>query len=272
MNFGWIKNHFKKKNLSNINTGEISTIDTSFICVPKLSELSDESKLLVKKYLQELKYDDYESVLKYSDELLNKSNKEIKFFMLNLNEIFKGISSVIKEVNSNNYFQLLLSKEEIKQSIDEFYKIIDEAKLRLLALDTYIKKEEKRKYDFLGVFGKAERLKYLNDKNKLINERDRLKNTIKISSQHLLSTFKALKDEEILLTQMENYINNSKSFNTDYCDDQICQKYAEELLAKKRIIDKDDYYNKLYYLVNICEDIYGIDRGFCVSNVWNIKN
>ena len=126
MIISWIKTLFKKKNLDYTTTSDISIIDTSFIRVPKLSELSSEDRQLVKQYIQELKYDDYESVLKYSDELLNKSNNEIEFFMVNLGEIIKDISSVINEVNQENYFKLLLSKEEIKQSVDEFHKIINE--------------------------------------------------------------------------------------------------------------------------------------------------
>ena len=43
-----------------------------------------------------------------------------------------------------------------------------ELELRAVALDMFIKKESKRKYDFLGIFGKAERLKYLSDKNRLL--------------------------------------------------------------------------------------------------------
>ena len=271
MNFEWLKKLLKKKNLSNTNTSDISIIDTSFISVPNLSELSDENRLLVEKYLQELKYNDYESILKYSDDLLNKSNKEIEFFMVSLNQILKDISSVINKINKENYFKLLLSKEEIKQSVDEFYKIIDEAKLRLIALDTYIKKEELRKYDFLGLFGKAERLRYLTDKSKLLNERDRLKTTIKISSQHLLAIFKALKEEEILLNKMEMYIINSNIINTDYCDDQICKEYALDLSLKKRIIDKDNYYNDLYFLVKTCDHIYAINHGLCLNYVSDEK-
>ena len=270
MDFGWLKRIFKKKNLSYTNTSDISTIDTSFICVPKLSELSDENKLLVKKYLQEIRTDEYESVLKYSEELLNKSNSEIECFMTNINEIIKDISSVINEVNKENYFKMLLNKEEITQSIDEFYKIIDESKLRLIALDMYIKKEEKRKYDFLGIFGKDERLKYLLFKNRLLNERDRLRITIKIASQHLLATFKALKEEETLLNKMEGYINSSKSFNIKRCDNQVCQKYAEKLLVKKKIIHNSNC-QELEYLIDVCEDVYGIDHGLCVSYVSDEK-
>ena len=95
MIISWIKTLFKKKNLDNTTTSDISIIDTSFIRVLKLSELSYEDRLLVKQYIKELKYDDYESVLKYSDDLLNKSNSEIEFFMINLGEIIKDISSKV---------------------------------------------------------------------------------------------------------------------------------------------------------------------------------
>ena len=245
MIIGWIKNLFKKKNLTNTTASGISTIDTSFIRVPKLSELSSEDRQLVKQYIQELKYDDYESVLKYSDELLNKSNNEIEFFMVNLGEIIKDISSVINEVNQENYFKLLLSKEEIKQSVDEFHKIINEATLRLIALDTYIKR--------------IESLIFLRDRSKLLNERERLKITIKMSGTHLLATFKALKEQDELLNNMENYITSSKSFDTKSCNPEVCKSYVKRLLFEKELLGIYEC-NELESIVDSCNEIISINR------------
>ena len=245
MIIGWIKNLFKKKNLTNTTASGISTIDTSFIRVPKLSELSSEDRQLVKQYIQELKYDDYESVLKYSDELLNKSNNEIEFFMVNLGEIIKDISSVINEVNQENYFKLLLSKEEIKQSVDEFHKIINEATLRLIALDTYIKR--------------IESLIFLRDRSKLLNERERLKITIKMSRTHLLATFKALKEQDELLNNMENYITSSKSFDTKSCNPEVCKSYVKRILFEKELLGIYEC-NELESIVDSCNEIISINR------------
>lgn len=270
MNFGWIKRLFIKKVNPNNNTSDMVTIDTSFIRVPKLSKLSKQDRKKVSEYIEEIKVlqaeHPHKLVLKYGSDLLNKSNSEIEFFMINLDEIIKEISSIINNTTQDNYFKLLLSKEEIKQSIDEFYNILNEAKLRLTALDVYIKKEEIRKYDFLGIFGMSERLRYLADKNTLLNERDMLKTTIKIADGHLLAAYKALKEEELLLNEMEKYINSSKSFNTKYCDEGICKRYVRTLLDKKKLYDKGNC-SELKQLYEVCYRIYGIDCGMCLSEI-----
>ena len=73
MNFGWL-NFMKKRKIINKNTSEIATIDTSFIRVTNLSELNCESVIELNKILSKLDYNNYESIVKYSNELLNKSN------------------------------------------------------------------------------------------------------------------------------------------------------------------------------------------------------
>ena len=240
MDFSWIKRLFKIKSTTNVSDVGISTIDTSFIKVPRLSDLSKENQDKVMEYFNEIKYDNYETIVKYSDSLLERSNREIDFFVHDLEDSIKDISSIIKEVSKNNHFKLLLYKEEIKLSIDEITKIEEEAELRLIALDMYIKKEEKRKYDFLGIFGKAERLRYLSDKSSLLNERQRLLVTIKLIRQHLQIIYNTLKNNKELLEQMELYFTNSSSFNTMYCDSKMVMMYAQELLDLKRLIDKNN--------------------------------
>ena len=240
MDFSWIKKLFGIKSYKQNDNVDISTIDTSFIKAPKLSDLSKENQDRVMVYFNEIKYENYETIVKYSDSLLERSNREIDFFVHDLEDSIKDISSIIKEVSKDNHFKLLLYKEEIKLSIDEITKIEEEAELRLIALDMYIKKEEKRKYDFLGIFGKAERLRYLSDKSSLLNERQRLLVTIKLIRQHLQIIYNTLKNNKELLEQMELYFTNSSSFNTMYCDSRIVMVHAQELLNLKRLIDKNN--------------------------------
>ena len=241
MNFSWIKRLFKIKSSTNGSDVGISTIDTSFIKVPKLSDLSKDNQDKVMEYFNEIKYDNYSTIVKYSDSLLEKSNKEIDLFVHDLEDSIKNISAILKKVNKYNYLKLLLYREEIKLCIEELNKIEEEAELRLIALDTYIKKEQRRKYDFLGIFGKAERLRYLSDKSSLLNERQRLLIAIKLNKQHLQIIYNTLNENKDLLEATNNYyINSSKSFDTKYCDARISMVYASKLLELKRLIDKND--------------------------------
>ena len=74
MKFGWIKKLFKNKSNINSNSSDISTIDISHIKVPKISDLIKEDQDKVKEYLNEIKYEEYETIVKYSNHLLDKSN------------------------------------------------------------------------------------------------------------------------------------------------------------------------------------------------------
>ena len=235
MKFGWIKKLFKNKSNINSNSSDISTIDISHIKVPKISDLIKEDQDKVKEYLNEIKYEEYETIVKYSNHLLDKSNKEIDFFIHDLEDSIKNIENIVKKVSELNVFKLLEYREEVKLSIEEFNEIEKEAELRLIALDTYIKKEERRKYDFLGIFGKAERLRYLSDKSSLLNERQRLLITIKINKQHLQMIYNLLNDDKYLLESMNNYIKNNKEitmFNDVY-------KFIRHMLDKEKILGYD---------------------------------
>ena len=76
MKFNLFKRLFKKENKTQNESSAVATLDTSLIKVPKFSELNDESKEKVLSLLSGLNYDNYESLLKYSDDLLTKSDNE----------------------------------------------------------------------------------------------------------------------------------------------------------------------------------------------------
>lgn len=264
MNFNWLKRLFKIKTSTNNNDVGISTIDTSFIKVPRLSDLSKENQDKVMEYFNEIKYENYETIVKYGESLLEKSNQETDFLVHDLEDSIKNISTMLKDINENNYFKLLLYREEIKLSIEELNKIEQEAELRLIALDMYIKKEERRKYDFLGIFGKAERLRYLSDKSSLLNERQRLLITIKLNKQHLQIIYNTLNENKDLLELMNNYFN-SQSVYMVYCNYEVCGRYAKELFNRKSLI-RNDKCNELINFIDICDHISRIYRGIGYAN------
>ena len=228
MKFNWIKRFFNKP-IKTSNSVDVATIDTSFIHAPKFSELPKKEQDRVLKYYHELDFNNYESLLKFSDGLSNKYSYYQEILQSTLNRYNK---ENINAVESRKYYKdrqlaikivlAILSTYEYEIIYKDMYRIKRELELRLVALDMFIKKESRRKYDFLGIFGKAERLCYLNNKNKLANEQERLKIAIK---NNILTT-----------TLIERTIKES---------DNLKEKY--ELLEKfnKAILDNNGEFSDL---------------------------
>ena len=184
MKFNLFKRLFKKENKTQNETSAVATLDTSLIKVPKFSELNDESKEKVLSLLSGLNYDNYESLLKYSDDLLTKSDNEREILINTMDRyerIFNRISNYQEEYNKlpSTIINVMISGLEYRMILQDILETRKELELRLIALDMFIKKESKRKLDFLGVFGRADRMKYLNNQTRLYNELERLRTMIK---------------------------------------------------------------------------------------------
>ena len=184
MKFNLFKRLFKKENKTQNETSAVATLDTSLIKVPKFSELNDESKEKVLSLLSGLNYDNYESLLKYSDDLLTKSDNEREILINTMDryeKVFTRISNYQEEYNKlpSTIINVMISGLEYRMILQDILETRKELELRLIALDMFIKKESKRKLDFLGVFGRADRMKYLNNQTRLYNELERLRTMIK---------------------------------------------------------------------------------------------
>ena len=239
MNFDWLKKIFKN-NKSNKSISDLAIIDTSFIRVPKLSKLSKEEKEKVLTYYNNLVLDNDIDLIKYSDDLLEKANTEKEMLlraMARYEEQYKEQNQVpIIEI----YHLGKLSSIEYGIIEKNIMNIRKELELKLLALDMYIKKEEKRKYDFLGVFGKAEKIKYFTDKNKLLSERERLLTSIKIDDNILTTVRKDIKENQRLIVYHDLLDRLQKDNNTkklrEYLNDSMC-----ELSEKSFFSIRDEY-------------------------------
>ena len=184
MKFNLFKRLFKKENKTQNESSAVATLDTSLIKVPKFSELNDESKEKVLSLLSGLNYDNYESLLKYSDDLLTKSDNEREILINTMDryeKVFTRISNYQEEYNKlpSTIINVMISGLEYRMILQDILETRKELELRLIALDMFIKKESKRKLDFLGVFGRADRMKYLNNQTRLYNELERLRTMIK---------------------------------------------------------------------------------------------
>lgn len=234
MNFDWIKEIFKNKKVAINKSNDLSKIDTSFVKIPKIKDLSIENQDKVNEYFDEIKVGSHEIFFNYSKLLLEKSNKEIDFFLHDLEDSLNDISKILDNV-VDKYLNLLIYEEEIKVNVNEIVKIENEVELRLVALDMYIKKEELRKYDFLGIFGKAEKLRYLSDRNTLVSERERLLITIKLINEHLQVIYHTLKDNKTLLLAMDNFIKSNKDIPSSILENHIAT-IVDDIINKEKII------------------------------------
>lgn len=248
MDFGWLKKFFKKNNLSNTNTSELATIDTSFIRAPKLSKLSKDEKERVLEFYNKLKSGSDIDLVKYSNDLLEKANTEREMLlraMSRYEEQYRFLEDTRKkykqkQIPSIEIYNLgKLSSLEYAIIEKNIINIRKELELKLVALDMYIKKEEKRNYNFLDVFGRAERIKCFTDKNKLLSERERLLTSIKIDENILTIIRKDIKDNQrlIIYHDLLNKLQND--------DTELLRKSLEDSmyrLSKKSFFSiKDEY-------------------------------
>lgn len=248
MDFGWLKRIFKKNNLSNTNTSDLATIDTSFIRAPKLSKLSKSEKERVLEFYNKLKSGSDIDLVKYSNDLLEKANTEREMLlraMSRYEEQYRFLEDTRKkykqkQIPSIKIYNLgKLSSLEYAIIEKNIINIRKQLELKLVALDMYIKKEEKRSYNFLDVFGRAERIKCFTDKNKLLSERERLLTSIKIDENILTIIRKDIKDNQRLIIY-HDLLNKLKNDDTE-----LLRKSLEDSmyrLSKKSFFSiKDEY-------------------------------
>ncbi len=245
MDFNWIKTIFKKKQPIN-NSVDIATIDTSFIHIPKFNELSKTDQDKVLDYYHKLNLDNYDMLVKYSDDIREKYDIDKEILHLTLtryNEWYKDvennniITDLYRLIHKINY--AVLSKYEYKYIYDDIINIRKELELRAVALNMFIKKESKRKYDFLGIFGKAERLKYLSDKNRLNSEYERLKIAIKdnIINQSIIKM--DIKENDNLKEKYD--LLNEYNTRDDFLDENVRENIVEILVNINKTLFTNSY-------------------------------
>ena len=272
MDFGWLRKLLKKNN-SNNTTSNLATIDTSFIRVPKLSKLSKKDQEKVLDFYNKLVSGCDEDLVKYSNDLLERANNERELLVRTMTRYDEQYNELKKEYKKNQqvlsvgiYNLGKLSNLEYINIVNNILEIRNELVLKLVALDMYIKKEEKRKYDFLGIFGKAEKIKYFTDKNKLLCERERLLTSIKIDDNILTAVRRDISNNQILElyhtlfdklnnsndSQLRDFLKNSMSRLSKKSVFSVLDNYQTEivnevLLKMKDYPIREEGYNCSYF-------------------------
>lgn len=231
--FGWIKKIFTKKSILNNNTSGIATIDTSFVYVPKYEELSEDEKECALEDLKILMNDDsYETLLKYSNDLVDISNRERFILSKTLERYYDWFAdnkNPLKEKSKeeqlgNSICYGTLANLEFEIIEGKIKEIGEKLKIRAVALDLYVKEKEKEekknKRIFQRYFSVANRLEMENFKNRMASEKERIKVSMKINEQ-ILQTIEIDKRDndtlknayELLKVVSDNSIYVDSSFN-----------------------------------------------------------
>ncbi len=252
MEFNFFKRIFKRNIDEQNKTSDVATIDTSFIRVPKLSQLSKENKEKVLERFRELNLENYESILKFSDDLIDPINKERIILSKTLERYIDWQQEnknptnnrTDKERAAYNVNFAILANKEFNTIIANILNIKKELEIRLIALDMFIKKEEKRVYGIRGIFDRAERIRYINHKNRLLSERDRLKTSIKINNSILLTIQNDIEGNEIVKLGYEIMRRSSELFkqnnNEESFESEVRRTFALHITS---IINETNYFN-----------------------------
>ena len=158
--------------------------------IPKLKDLTDKEQQLVKKYIEEINLDNFETILNYAKELNYKSNINMNILIEYLYNLEQEVSKIklIKEEDEllNKKIELKLLESKINLVNQELFKIKNEILLKLVALEEIDKKYNSVLYEFLGIFGEAKRIKHKTLKRSLNEAINRMKiNIITMESQSI---------------------------------------------------------------------------------------
>lgn len=198
-----IKELFRKQQ-PRIATTDIVGYDTSFIYIPNYSELTEEERNVVDKYVSETDITKFESIIAYGNAVYENANCNTELL---LKLFYELTDNQTNWKTSTKTEQEVLEKrldEMIKQQELELYKLAlknleKEATLRTIALQE-IQKKKKREFRPWKVFEKAERLQRKYETEQLESAIERMKINKKTIEQQLQT--------------IDNAITNSRNNST----------------------------------------------------------
>ena len=185
-----IKELFGKKQ-PRIATTDIVGYDTSFIYIPKYSELTENERNDVDRYVEETDISKFENIIAYGNAVYEHANCNTDLL---LSLYYQLTDEHTNWQSSTKTEQEILEKrleEMIKQEELELYKLSlknleREATLRTIALQE-IHKRKKREFRPWGVFERAERLQIKYENEQLEAAIERMKINKKVIEQQIQS-------------------------------------------------------------------------------------
>lgn len=243
----------KKKNVTNKTEEKyLVTFNTDFVYIPKMKDLTKEELELVKKYINEINLDSYESILTYSCELISKSTLNTSILV----EYLYNLKQIYLELKDKRYEKLLEKTIELKILQAKSYlinekllKIQQDVLLRTIAIQEVNNKYNSLLYELLGIFGENKKTKLKDLKEKLSEALERMKIFLITMEMQRLSIDKTLKDllETVDLLTINNVLKsiNQDEFNkkklltikVEKLEKIFKALFEEELVDKEKLTD-----------------------------------
>lgn len=241
--------------MNNVNTA-VSVFDANYSQIPEYAELSEEARLKVDNLQSQINYADYQMEGYYGKilQLYSRDNIDLLYRILNKIAELKsnttlqnnaGQSNINSRNNTelkkiedllNNYINLVILRVEAQLTLNGLLDLVEEAKLKNIALERFIKRESRHSYDFIGAFGKDERAKYLNNKEHIKLIKDQLlASTIDIARQVQEIAFK-MSD-----ANLQDYIDSQKIEISKLEDSKQISLIVIGLMEKRIYQIRDEY-------------------------------
>ena len=198
-------NLFRRKTgkKANIQSNEVTQYDTSFIKIPEYLELSDEDKVIADKYIDEVDLSKIDGLILYADKMFEYANINTNLLVRLLYRITDTSSNLeLRKLSKEEIAELRLNskvqKDEVELYRNALIYLLKESSLRCSALVEVLRREGKRKFDFLGFFGRAERLKRENRIQLLESAIERMKIGKKTIEQQIQAVDNIIQNESIV--------------------------------------------------------------------------
>ncbi len=238
---------------------DIITFDNKIIYLTNYQELTGEDKIKVDNYKEKININNFDTLIKYTNELRDKSkditNLLIKF-LYELEQVSESltIKKDLGKVVELNQYELL--DYEIKYAkIASLYNILKDKRknleLKMLGLLKYKEEEQrhnlKHSIEYLGFLGKDKKLKREIEERSLRNLENTLKVAIIALDYNLEVSRNSVETANNLINSLRNY-NSKELTNLESCFEKFkFYKYVNELIFENKLKEIKDIENLIYY-------------------------
>ncbi len=230
-----IRSLFKKEEkILRIQSTDLA-MDSIFI--PKYANLSEEDKKKVDSYIEEVDFEKLDTLMMYADDMSDNAYANT-YLLLNL---FRRITTRPLEAELNRLsdeeiverrLDALIQKEELIVYKQELIKLKEESTLRAVALEEIKRREGKRRFDFIGLFGSARKLERKNKIELLENATERMRISKKTIEQQMEVVINGITTEEISSTTYDIYKSQQK-LRSEKSDDTKGKELNQEILRQR---------------------------------------
>jgi len=205
-----LKTMFNKNKQINTKDTTIVPYDTSLVILPQYKELSKEEQEEVEKYKQEIKSGDVSSLTLYAGKLSEYANVNVTL----LTKVYFKLTNQPADwqLEKMDLEEIMRMRLEAKVNIEELHiylaglkKLEQESILRAVAVEEVRKQENKRKFEFLGLFSQAERMHRKNQLEQISSAKERMLITIKTMEQLMQAVNNTIENEEKIETAIDVY-------------------------------------------------------------------